>query len=79
MEGLGKGRSAYKQPGTEVDKILSQQGGFPSKKRELRKGSKRESARGKKSKGKAPPVLSLNVYIMTVCKCLNDCQSYICK
>ncbi len=30
-EGLRKGGSVYKQPGTEVDKILSQQGGFPSK------------------------------------------------
>jgi hypothetical protein len=30
-EGLRKGRSVYKQPGTEVDRILSQQGGFPSK------------------------------------------------
>ncbi len=30
-EGLRKGRSVYKQPGTEVEKILSQQGGFPSK------------------------------------------------
>jgi hypothetical protein len=30
-EGLRKGRSVYEQPGTEVDRILSQQGGFPSK------------------------------------------------
>ncbi len=30
-EGLRKGGSVNKQPGTEVDKILSQQGGFPSK------------------------------------------------
>jgi hypothetical protein len=30
-EGLRKGRSVHKQRGTEVDRILSQQGGFPSK------------------------------------------------
>jgi hypothetical protein len=27
-EGDGNGRSVYEQPGTEVDRILSQQGGF---------------------------------------------------
>jgi hypothetical protein len=30
-EGLRKGRSVYEQPGTKVDGILSQKGGFPSK------------------------------------------------
>jgi hypothetical protein len=30
-EGMEVGRSVYKQPGTKVDGILSQQGGFPSK------------------------------------------------
>ncbi len=30
-EGMERGRSAYKQPGTKVDGILSRQGGFPSK------------------------------------------------
>jgi hypothetical protein len=30
-EGMGMGRSVYEQPGTKVDGILSQQGGFPSK------------------------------------------------
>jgi hypothetical protein len=30
-EGIGMGRSVYEQPGTKVDGILSQQGGFPSK------------------------------------------------
>jgi hypothetical protein len=29
--GLRKERSVYEQPGTKVDGILSQQGGFPSK------------------------------------------------
>ncbi len=29
-EGLRKGRSVNEQPGTEMDRILSQQGGFPS-------------------------------------------------
>jgi hypothetical protein len=30
------GRSVYEQPGTEVDRILSQQGGFQVSKRERR-------------------------------------------
>ncbi len=30
-EGMETGRSVYEQPGTKVDGILSQQGGFPSK------------------------------------------------
>ncbi len=30
-EGMERGRSVYKQPGTKVDRILSRQGGFPSK------------------------------------------------
>jgi hypothetical protein len=30
-EGMGMGRSVYEQPGTKVDRILSHQGGFPSK------------------------------------------------
>ncbi len=30
-EGMEMGRSVYEQPGTRVDWILSQQGGFPSK------------------------------------------------
>ncbi len=30
-EGMERGRSVYKQPGTKVDGILSRQGGFPSK------------------------------------------------
>jgi hypothetical protein len=29
--GVEKGRSVYEQPGTKVDRILSCQGGFPSK------------------------------------------------
>jgi hypothetical protein len=35
------GRSVYKQPGTEVDRILSQQGGFQVSKGK-RMGTKRE-------------------------------------
>jgi hypothetical protein len=30
-EGMEMGRSVYEQPGTKVDRILSRQGGFPSK------------------------------------------------
>ncbi len=44
------GRSVYKQPGTEVDRILSQQGGFQVSKRE-QKGAKGMKKGGTKSKG----------------------------
>ncbi len=40
-EGMEMGRSVYEQPGTEVDRILSQQGGFQVSK-EKRKGTKEE-------------------------------------
>ncbi len=40
-EGDGNGEISYEQPGTKVDRILSQQGGFQVSKRK-RKGSKEE-------------------------------------
>jgi hypothetical protein len=40
-KGMGMGRSVYEQPGTEVDRILSQQGGFQVSKGK-RKGRKKE-------------------------------------
>ncbi len=40
-KGMEMGRSVYKQPGTEVDRILSQQGGFQVSKGK-RKGGKKE-------------------------------------
>jgi hypothetical protein len=44
-KGMEMGRSVYEQPGTEVDRILSQQGGFQVSKGK-RKGAKRQKARG---------------------------------
>jgi hypothetical protein len=40
-EGMEMGRSVYEQPGTKVDRILSQQGGFQVSKGK-RKGAKEE-------------------------------------
>ncbi len=40
-KGMKMGRSVYEQPGTEVDRILSQQGGFQVSKGR-RKGGKKE-------------------------------------
>jgi hypothetical protein len=51
--GDGEGRSVYEQPGTKVDGILSHQGGFPSKQRDMEE-KQREIRRGSKSKGIAP-------------------------
>jgi hypothetical protein len=48
-KGMEMGRSFYEQPGTEVDRILSQQGGFQVSKGK-RKGTKKE---WKKEKQKA--------------------------
>jgi hypothetical protein len=53
-EGMEMGRSVYEQPGTKVDGILSQQGGFQVSKGKL-KGGIKESEKGKaESKGIAP-------------------------
>jgi hypothetical protein len=53
-EGMEMGRSVYEQPGTKVDGIQSQQGGFQVSKGKW-KGGKKESEKGKaKSKGIAP-------------------------
>jgi hypothetical protein len=40
-KGMEMGRSVYEQPGTKVDRILLQQGGFQVSKRK-RKGTKEE-------------------------------------
>jgi hypothetical protein len=45
-EGMEMGRTVYEQPGTKVDGILSQQGGFQVSKGK-RKGSKRNEKREK--------------------------------
>jgi hypothetical protein len=47
-KGMEMGRSVYEQPGTEVDRILSQQGGFQVSKGK-RKGTKRNE-KGKSEK-----------------------------
>jgi hypothetical protein len=67
------GRSVYEQPGTRVDGSYRSKEGS-KKVKGIKKGSKRESARGKRQ-----CILRLNVYIMIVCKCRNDCRLYICK
>ncbi len=75
------GRLVYEQPGTEVDRILSQQGGFQVRKRK-RKGGKRDEERGNRKQGDCSKnciVRPIFVYIVNACKYLNDCQSiYAC-
>ncbi len=48
-EGMEMGRSVYEQPGTKVDRILPQQGGF-----QVSKGKQKGMEEGSKSKGIAP-------------------------
>ncbi len=73
------GRSVYEQPGTEVDRNLSQQGGFQVSKREQReqKGWRKgkQKARGLLTNCIACPIF---VYIVNACNCLNNCQSILC-
>jgi hypothetical protein len=56
------GRSVYEQPGTEVDRILSQQGGFQVSKREG-KGAKGMKKGETESKG------MLTSYILVLYSC----------
>jgi hypothetical protein len=80
-EGMGMERSVYKQPGTEVDGILSQQGGFQVSKGKW-KGGKKELEKGKqKARGLLHNcVVNLYVcmYIMIACNCLNVANLYVC-
>jgi hypothetical protein len=46
--GMGMRRSVYEQPGTKVDRILSQQGGF-----QVSKGNKKGPKRNKKWEAKS--------------------------
>jgi hypothetical protein len=62
------GRSVYEQPGTEVDRILSQQGGFQVSKRE-RRGAKRTKEGEAESKGIAHKLCRLS-YIRVHSECL---------
>jgi hypothetical protein len=67
-KGMEMGRSAYEQPGTEVDRILSQQGGF-----QVSKGNKRGSKGNEKGKSRKQgdcttiALCSIFVHIMNAC------------
>jgi hypothetical protein len=68
-KGREMGRSVYEQPGTEVDRIISQQGGFQVSKRR-RRGSKKKWGKGKqKARGLLYncTVHSIFMYIMNAC------------
>jgi hypothetical protein len=68
-KGMEMGRSVYEQPGTEVDRILSQQGGFQVSKGK-RKGAKRIKEREKqKARGLLHNCIihSIFMYIVNAC------------
>jgi hypothetical protein len=48
------GRSVYEQPGTKVDRILAQQGGFQVSKREMKRRQREWEKEKAESKGIAP-------------------------
>jgi hypothetical protein len=64
-EGMEMGRSVYEQPETKVDGILSRQGGFPSKEREMER--KQEGIRKGKQKARGLRhncVVTIYMYIL---------------
>jgi hypothetical protein len=74
------GRSVYEQPGTKVDGILSQQGGF-----QVSKGNEREAKRNQKRERQKARGLrhncvvhSICMYIVIACNCLNVADLYMC-
>jgi hypothetical protein len=61
------GRSVYEQPGTKVDGILSQQGGFQVSKREV-KGRQREWEKEKqKARGSRHNMLFIHTRVHNNC------------
>ncbi len=68
-KGREMGRSVYEQPGTEVDRILSQQGGFQVS-RGKRKGGQKGIRKGKSRKQGAAPQLHCSFYIHVHSECL---------
>jgi hypothetical protein len=62
------GRSVCKQPGTKVDGILSQQGGFPSKYREMEE--RQRGIRKGKQKARGCAIITLSVYMHVHNDCL---------
>ncbi len=66
-EGMEMGRSVYEQPGTKLDGILSQQGGFQVSKGEL-KGGQREREKGKqKVRGLRHDTLLIHMHVHNNC------------
>ncbi len=75
----GNGEISLRATWDKGGRILSQQGGFQVSKRE-QKGEQRGVGKGKKKQGdSAMCIVNLNMYIVIVCKCLNDCQLYVCR
>ncbi len=75
------GRSVYEQPWNEVDRILSQQGGF-----QVSKGKRRGAKGIKKGETESKGIAHKNtnciacpifVYIVNACNCLNDCHLFM--
>ena len=64
-EGMEMGRSVYEQPGTKVDGILSQQGGFQVSKEET-KGGQKGMRKGKSRKqGDCAIIMLFILYLCT--------------
>ncbi len=70
--GDGSGEIIYEQPGTKVDGILSQQGGFQVSRREAKGMGKGKS----RKQGDCAIVCCsiICVYIIIACNCPNDCK-----
>ncbi len=78
-EGMEMESSVYEQPGTKVDGILSQQGGFQVSRRETKGGKKKWEKQQKQGDCTVITLFVKSMYIVNAFNCLNDCQSiYVC-
>ncbi len=76
---LRKGRVSLQATWDQGGRILSQQGGFQVSKEEQDREQGGIQQGEKKQGDNATCLIDLNVYIIIVCKCWNDCQLYVCR
>jgi hypothetical protein len=75
----GNGEISLQATWDQGGQILSQQGGFQVSKVDLERGAKGNQQGEKEQGNSATCLINLNVCIIIVCTCLNDCQLYVCR
>ncbi len=76
-EGDGNGEISLRATWTELDRILSQQGGFQVSKGKQKRAKSNKEREKQKARGLLHNCIvhSIFMYIVNACNCLNDCQS----